>query len=86
LSSEILTFSDEVKAIIRGAMATGRYVYEDEVFTAALYLLVQDMASKGEATEAAKAVLQQTIHEMLADLRQALDEKFGRRHAPPTIS
>jgi Arc/MetJ-type ribon-helix-helix transcriptional regulator len=52
-----IKFSDDVKAIIRAELATGRYVYEDEVVTAVLYLLLQDMANKGEATETSRAVL-----------------------------
>jgi Arc/MetJ-type ribon-helix-helix transcriptional regulator len=72
------TFSDDVKAVIRAAMVTGRYVYEDEVVTTALYLLLQDMASRGQATAESKAVLKQPLDEMLAELRQALNEKFGR--------
>ena len=78
-----IKFSDDVKAIIRAEMATGRYVYEDEVVTAALYLLLQDMANKGEATEASRAVLNQPLDEILAELRQALDEIFGRQASPP---
>jgi Arc/MetJ-type ribon-helix-helix transcriptional regulator len=42
------TFSNDVKAVIRAAMATGRYGYADEVVATALYLLLQDMASKGK--------------------------------------
>ena len=34
---------------IRAAMATGRYVYEDEVVMTALYLLLQDMAGRAAA-------------------------------------
>jgi Arc/MetJ-type ribon-helix-helix transcriptional regulator len=71
-------FSDDVKAVIRAAMATGRYVYEDEVVVAALYLLLQDMASRGQATAESKAVLKKPLDEMLAELRKALNEKFGR--------
>jgi Arc/MetJ-type ribon-helix-helix transcriptional regulator len=61
-----IKFSDDVKAIIRAKMATGRYVYEDEVVTAALYLLLQDMANKGEATETFRAVPNQPLDEILA--------------------
>jgi Arc/MetJ-type ribon-helix-helix transcriptional regulator len=73
-----IRFSDDDKAIIRAAMATGRYVYEDEVVMTALYLLLQDLASKGQATAESKALLKQPLDEMLVELRQALDEKFGR--------
>jgi Arc/MetJ-type ribon-helix-helix transcriptional regulator len=72
------TFSDDVKAVIRAAMATGRYVYEDEAVVAALYLLLQDMASRGQATAESKAVLKKPLDEMLAELRKALNEIFGR--------
>jgi hypothetical protein len=72
-----ITFSDEIKAIIRAAMATGRYVYEDEVVAAALYLLVQDMASKGEVTETSRIVLQQPLDDMLAELRHAPEKQHS---------
>lgn len=78
-----IKFSDDVKAIIRAEMSTGRYVYEDEVVTAAVYLLLQDMANKGEATEASRAVLNRPLDELLTELRQSLDEKFGRQASPP---
>jgi Arc/MetJ-type ribon-helix-helix transcriptional regulator len=73
-----IRLSDATKAIIRAEIVTGRYVYEDEVVTAALYLLVQYMANKGEATAESTAMLRQPLDEMLAELRHALDEKFGR--------
>ena len=55
-----IKFSDEAREIIRAAMATGRYKYEDEVVAAALYMLLQDMASKGEATEESMVVLEES--------------------------
>jgi Arc/MetJ-type ribon-helix-helix transcriptional regulator len=81
-----IKFSDDVKAIIRAELATGRYVYEDEVVTAVLYLLLQDMANKGEATETSRAVLNQPLDEILAELRQTLDEKVGRQASPPVLT
>lgn len=73
-----IKFSEGSREIIRVAMATGRYAYEDEVVAEALYLLVQDMASKGESMVESRAVLEQPLDEILAELRQALDEIFGR--------
>jgi Arc/MetJ-type ribon-helix-helix transcriptional regulator len=73
-----IKLSDEVKEIIRTAMVTGRYVYEDEVIAQALYMLLQDLASKGKAPPQSSALLRQPLAEMLMEFRQALDEKCGR--------
>lgn len=73
-----IKLSDEAKAIVSAAMATGRYVYEDEVIAEALYLLLQELTIRGEESAESRVVLKQPLDEMLIEFRQALDEKFGR--------
>ena len=74
---------DDLQAFVRSQVRSGRYAYEDEVITHALYLLAQRLEREGFTSPGTASVLDQPPEPMLAELRHAVAAK--RRGNPPEI-